>query len=76
MAGENGYLYGRGVTDDKGPMLACIFAASELQDEKSLEVDVSFVIEGEEENGSAGFPEMMTEHKARTFKHTSSIGLR
>ncbi|KAI8054339.1 hypothetical protein BDF22DRAFT_678621 [Syncephalis plumigaleata] len=63
VTGENGYLYGRGVTDDKGPMLACIFAASELQDEKSLEVDVSFLIEGEEENGSAGFPEMVEEHK-------------
>jgi di- and tripeptidase len=57
--GENGYLYGRGVTDDKGPIMAAVFAASELQDEKSLDVDVSFVIEGEEENGSVGFPEMV-----------------
>ncbi|RIB28464.1 WD40-repeat-containing domain protein [Gigaspora rosea] len=55
MFGKDGYLYGRGVTDNKGPMLAAIFAASELQQEKGLEVNVSFLIEGEEENGSEGF---------------------
>ncbi|CAG8668236.1 19282_t:CDS:10 [Gigaspora margarita] len=53
--GKDGYLYGRGVTDNKGPMLAAIFAANELQQEKGLKVNVSFLIEGEEENGSEGF---------------------
>ncbi|KAG0229936.1 hypothetical protein BGW41_002833 [Actinomortierella wolfii] len=55
LQGENGYLYGRGTSDNKGPMLACIFAASELKEEQALDVDVKFLIEGEEENGSVGF---------------------
>ncbi|KAF9916813.1 hypothetical protein BX616_002734 [Lobosporangium transversale] len=55
MTGKDGYLYGRGVSDNKGPILACIFAASELQEEQQLDVNVKFLIEGEEENGSVGF---------------------
>ena len=53
--GKDGYLYGRGASDNKGPILACIFAASELQEEQKLDVNVKFLIEGEEENGSVGF---------------------
>ncbi|KAJ2356524.1 hypothetical protein GGF43_002014, partial [Coemansia sp. RSA 2618] len=30
MIGRDGYLYGRGVSDDKGPVLATLFAISEL----------------------------------------------
>ncbi|KAF9338321.1 hypothetical protein BG006_005303 [Podila minutissima] len=55
LTGKDGYLYGRGVSDNKGPILACIFAASELQEEQQLDVNVKFLIEGEEENGSVGF---------------------
>ncbi|GJJ72237.1 di- and tripeptidase [Entomortierella parvispora] len=55
LTGKDGYLYGRGASDNKGPILACIFAASELQEEQKLDVNVKFLIEGEEENGSVGF---------------------
>ncbi|KAG0002902.1 hypothetical protein BGZ79_002102 [Entomortierella chlamydospora] len=55
LTGKDGYLYGRGASDNKGPILACIFAASELQEEQLLDVNVKFLIEGEEENGSVGF---------------------
>ncbi|KAI8362312.1 hypothetical protein B0O80DRAFT_409457 [Mortierella sp. GBAus27b] len=55
LTGHDGYLYGRGTSDNKGPILACIFAASELQEEHQLDVNVKFLIEGEEENGSVGF---------------------
>ncbi|KAF9181773.1 hypothetical protein BGZ50_005334 [Haplosporangium sp. Z 11] len=55
LTGKDGYLYGRGASDNKGPILACIFAASELQEEQQLDVNVKFLIEGEEENGSVGF---------------------
>ncbi|KAG0256504.1 hypothetical protein BG011_004473 [Mortierella polycephala] len=55
LTGKDGYLYGRGTSDNKGPILACIFAASELQEEQQLDVNVKFLIEGEEENGSVGF---------------------
>ncbi|CAG8790023.1 5881_t:CDS:2, partial [Cetraspora pellucida] len=51
------------VTDNKGPMLAAIFAASELQQEKGLKTNVSFVIEGEEENGSEGFHNIIDNSK-------------
>jgi hypothetical protein len=30
MMGKNGYLYGRGTSDDKGPILTILFAAVEL----------------------------------------------
>ncbi|ORY01300.1 Zn-dependent exopeptidase [Basidiobolus meristosporus CBS 931.73] len=57
LTGRDGYLYGRGVTDNKGPILASIFAAHELQKEELLKANISFLIEGEEENGSVGFYE-------------------
>ncbi|KAJ9066626.1 hypothetical protein DSO57_1007700 [Entomophthora muscae] len=55
LIGKDGYLYGRGVTDNKGPILAAVFATSELVREKKLGVEVTFLIEGEEESGSTGF---------------------
>ncbi|ODQ52565.1 glutathione degradosome [Saitoella complicata NRRL Y-17804] len=63
LTGQDGYLYGRGVSDNKGPVLAAIFAASELMAEKNLSVDVTFVIEGEEESGSKGFAEAIRSKK-------------
>ena len=82
----NGYLYGRGVSDNKvqlrcicryfyyhtcmrmscllwtpssevwsfqGPILAAVYAVKEMQEVgKELAFNVSFVFEGEEENGS------------------------
>ncbi|KAK9244818.1 hypothetical protein V1506DRAFT_540128 [Lipomyces tetrasporus] len=55
MSGLNGYLYGRGVSDNKGPVLAAVFAAAELFQEGKLRTNVVFLIEGEEECGSQGF---------------------
>ncbi|KAL8988887.1 MAG: hypothetical protein Q9177_002106 [Variospora cf. flavescens] len=63
MRGLNGYLYGRGVSDNKGPVLAAIFAAAELVAEKTLSSDVVFLIEGEEECGSRGFQEVIQKNK-------------
>jgi len=51
MSGRDGYLYGRGVTDDKGPILACVFAAKALHFARELECDVTFIVEGQEESG-------------------------
>ncbi|KAL0088636.1 hypothetical protein F4703DRAFT_1734820, partial [Phycomyces blakesleeanus] len=64
LSGRNGYLYGRGTSDNKGPILACIFAVHELLKQGDLDVDVLFLIEGEEENGSIGFQEALDEQKA------------
>lgn len=63
VSGRNGYLYGRGVTDDKGPIMAVACAAAELLQDRALGVDLVFLIEGEEETGSAGFVDAIKEHK-------------
>ena len=63
MQGRNGYLYGRGVSDNKGPVLAALFAVADLVSEKKLESDVVFLIEGEEESGSRGFQSAVKRNK-------------
>ncbi|SMR50633.1 unnamed protein product [Zymoseptoria tritici ST99CH_1A5] len=55
MEGIDGYLYGRGTSDNKGPIMAAIFACAELMSEQALGSDIIFLIEGEEECGSRGF---------------------
>lgn len=60
----DGFLYGRGVSDNKGPILAALYAAADLARKKTLSCDVVFLIEGEEESGSQGFQETVREHKA------------
>ncbi|KAH7885115.1 hypothetical protein F5I97DRAFT_1810763 [Phlebopus sp. FC_14] len=64
VAGRNGYVYGRGVTDNKGPIMAIACAAAELLRKRALGVDLIFLIEGEEEVGSPGFMDAVRKHKA------------
>lgn len=68
LTGRDGYLYGRGVSDNKGPLLASIFAVKALLDAGRLDVDVSFIIEGEEESGMSlnqrGLMELVKQHMA------------
>ncbi|KAG2445688.1 hypothetical protein HXX76_000296 [Chlamydomonas incerta] len=77
----NEYLYGRGVSDNKGPILAFIFAVRELMNAAAeagapggtlLPVNVAFVFEGEEENGSRGFAQAITQN-LRWFEGTQLI---
>ena len=63
LTGEGGYLYGRGVSDNKGPIMAAIYAAHELAKEQSLDSDILFLIEGEEESGSRGFEQAVQSRK-------------
>ncbi len=63
MTGKNGYLYGRGTTDNKGPIIAVAFAAAALLSSRQLAVDLVFLIEGEEESGSCGFEASVQAHK-------------
>lgn len=63
LAGRNGYLYGRGATDNKGPIIAVACAAADLLSRRALEVDLVFLVEGEEECGSKGFKEAVQKHK-------------
>ena len=55
LQATNGYLYGRGVSDNKGPILAAIYAVADIVRHQPLGVDIVFLIEGEEESGSRGF---------------------
>lgn len=61
----NGFLYGRGVSDNKGPILASLYAAADLARTKALRCNVIFLIEGEEESGSQGFHQTIRDHKAQ-----------
>ena len=36
MMALNGYLYGRGITDNKGPIMAMIFALKEMKEQGIL----------------------------------------
>ncbi|KAK4224010.1 hypothetical protein QBC38DRAFT_33827 [Podospora fimiseda] len=63
LTGRDGYLYGRGVSDNKGPIMAALYAVSDLLQEKVLDSDIIFLIEGEEESGSRGFIESIHKNK-------------
>ena len=63
MQGLNGYLYGRGVSDNKGPVLAALYAVADIAAEQKLKSDIVFLVEGEEESGSEGFQEAIKMNK-------------
>ena len=63
MQGTNGYLYGRGVSDNKGPVLAAIYAVADLIARQELSSDIVFLVEGEEECGSRGFQAAIKKNK-------------
>lgn len=63
LRGANGYLYGRGASDNKGPIIAALYAVTDLMQAQKLENDVIFLIEGEEEFGSGGFEEAVRKNK-------------
>ncbi len=63
---RNGRLYGRGVSDDKGPAsiaLETLFAF--LTIEGRLPVNIRILLEGEEEIGSASLPALLDAHADR-----------
>ena len=62
---RDGRLYGRGASDDKGPVIVALAAiAAFLQTEGVLPVNVKLLIEGEEEIGSAHLDDFVAEHAA------------
>jgi di- and tripeptidase len=63
VEGVDEYVYGRGTSDNKGPLLAAIYAVAGLLAQKSLEADVVFLVEGEEECGSRGFEDVVRKYK-------------
>jgi acetylornithine deacetylase/succinyl-diaminopimelate desuccinylase-like protein len=61
---EEGRIYARGAADNKGQILAHILGVAEtLREKGALPVNVIFLIEGEEEIGSANLEEFLREHR-------------
>ena len=60
----DGKLFGRGSTDDKGPVMGWINAIQVMQELKvDIPVNVKFVFEGMEESGSEGLDDILKAHK-------------
>ena len=63
---RDGKLYGRGAADNKGPLLAHVTAVTRLLAEyPDLPLNLTFLVEGEEEIGSPSFPGFLAEHGDR-----------
>ncbi|KMS94224.1 hypothetical protein BVRB_023560, partial [Beta vulgaris subsp. vulgaris] len=59
LSGRNGYLYGRGASDNKGPLAAFIAALRELMiEDGGLPIDVALILDGEAETDpfASGLP--------------------
>ncbi|XP_030666123.1 beta-Ala-His dipeptidase isoform X1 [Nomascus leucogenys] len=70
----DGKLYGRGATDNKGPVLAWINAVSAFRAlEQDLPVNIKFIIEGMEEAGSVALEELVEKEKDRFFSGVDYI---
>ncbi|KAI5278392.1 Beta-Ala-His Dipeptidase [Manis pentadactyla] len=64
----DGKLYGRGATDNKGPVLAWINAVSTFRAlEEDLPVNTKLILEGMEEAGSIALEELVQKEKDRFF---------
>jgi acetylornithine deacetylase/succinyl-diaminopimelate desuccinylase-like protein len=63
---RDGRLYGRGASDDKGPMLIPIMVVAAIMAETgTLPVNMIFLFEGEEEISSAHLADFVTAHRDR-----------
>jgi len=65
---RDGKLYGRGSTDDKGPVL-CVLHAIEAYQKTGTEIPINlkFVFEGMEESGSEGLDDLLEKKLKDTF---------
>lgn len=63
---KDGRLYGRGASDNKGPLAVMLTAISQLlKEDPEYPLSLSFVVEGEEEIGSPNFAHFLQQHKDR-----------
>ena len=69
---KDGNLYGRGATDDKGPIAATLFAIEEISNLGELPVNLRLIYEGEEESGSRGFEPIILQN-SEWFAGTNCI---
>lgn len=65
---KTGRLYGRGSTDDKGPILGWINVLEAHQQlGEDIPVNLKFCFEGMEESGSIGLDDLVRKHKDDFF---------
>ncbi|XP_029928322.1 beta-Ala-His dipeptidase [Myripristis murdjan] len=70
----SGNLYGRGATDNKGPVLAWLHAVEVYQAiEQEIPLNLKFIIEGTEESGSFGLRELIMERNDSFFADVDYI---
>jgi cytosolic nonspecific dipeptidase len=71
---KNGKLYGRGASDDKGPVLCWIHAIEAFQSlGMEVPVNLKFVFEGMEESGSEGLDDLLFARKDDFLKGTDYV---
>lgn len=71
---KNDKLYGRGSSDDKGPVLCWLHAIEAFQAIKEdIPVNIKFVFEGMEESGSEGLEELLMQEKEKFLKGTDYV---
>lgn len=70
----DGKLYGRGATDDKGPVLDWINAVEAMKELKmEIPVNLKFILEGMEESGSEGLDNLVLSLKDTFLKGTDYV---
>ncbi|MBS3733649.1 MAG: dipeptidase [Phycisphaerae bacterium] len=62
---RDGAIYARGASDDKGPLWAALLAVAAWRDAGPLPVNVTFLLEGEEEIGSPNIDAVVDAHAER-----------
>jgi acetylornithine deacetylase/succinyl-diaminopimelate desuccinylase-like protein len=62
---RNENLYGRGVSDMKGQVLAAVNAVEAILKTENLSMNLKFLLEGEEEIGSKNLNEFLTQNRER-----------
>ncbi|NWJ00881.1 CNDP2 dipeptidase, partial [Crypturellus undulatus] len=71
---RDGKLYGRGSTDDKGPVLAWLNVLEAYQKtNQEIPVNLKFCLEGMEESGSEGLDELIFAQRDTFFKDVDYI---
>lgn len=70
---ENGYLKGRGVTDNKGPLISAIYSVATLLKQNKLKNNITFLVEGSEEIGSPGFEDICNQYKKEIYGNNTKI---
>lgn len=71
---KNGKLYGRGSSDDKGPVLCWIHALEAYKAiGEEIPVNIKFVLEGMEESGSEGLDDLLLAEKDKYLKDVNYV---